>query len=235
MLLSNVSLILSEVAELKNSHDLSSFATTINPVFFHLLGSVKFFDSILKISDIEDLLNRMRRCHQICLTININIIGRNFIQKTNETFDYPLFIQCVTSTIGLCLVSLEASTIQLNSSINCIMKMINMLEYWIGITSSLFIYCYLGTTIRELGLRVADAIYLSNWNQLIYDNTYSKYHNQPTSNQIKYIIRTVLMRSQRPIIINGGLFYILSLQTFKALVGCSLSNAIILRELSEDD
>lgn len=66
------------------------------------------------------------------------------------------------------------------------------------------------------------------------------------------MIQFSLMRAQKPIIFKGGLFYILSLETYKAvskklisivipqlinllkLIGFSLSNAVILRQVSED-
>ncbi|XP_044003973.1 uncharacterized protein LOC122849346 [Aphidius gifuensis] len=40
--------------------------------------------------------------------------------------------------------------------------------------------------------------------------------------------------SQKPIKITGGPFYILSLETFKSLTALCLSNAVILRQLSEE-
>ncbi|XP_074102672.1 odorant receptor 13a-like [Cotesia typhae] len=158
-----------------------------------------------------------------------------FIAKLKDVFSYPMFIVCLDSTIALCLVSFEASTIKINSSVESITKLINMVQYWIGIVTELFIYCFLATKIEDLGLKTADAIYVCNWEQSMvnYRDNFTGEHRDEIL-EINQMVKFSIMRAQKPIIINGGLFYVLSLQTFKALVGLSLSNAIVLRQLAEE-
>lgn len=67
-------LILSIAVDIKNSHDLSSFAK-LDPLCFHLIGFSKWITGMLKIDDIEDLVLRMKRCHKLCLNYNENDTG----------------------------------------------------------------------------------------------------------------------------------------------------------------
>ncbi|XP_053593490.1 uncharacterized protein LOC128667463 [Microplitis demolitor] len=83
------------------------------------------------------------------------------------------------------------------------------------------------------GLKTADAIYSCNWERSMVNHKgkFSDKHRQITV-EINQMINFSLMRAQKPIFFNGGLFYILSLQTFKAITGFALSNAVVLRQLS---
>lgn len=68
------------------------------------------------------------------------------------------------------------------------------------------------------GLKTADAIYVCNWEQSMVN-----YHDEFIGDyrqiilEINHTITFSIMCAQKPIIINGGLFYVLSLQTFKAV------------------
>ncbi|XP_063974756.1 odorant receptor 47a-like isoform X1 [Diachasmimorpha longicaudata] len=157
-----------------------------------------------------------------------------FIIKLEKFTTGPMFVQCIGTITALCLISFEASTIQFNGSIEPIMKTIMMVEYWSSIVAELFLYCYIASKIGQLGMDVGQAVYASKWEQ-----SYVAYsmdiESKRTISTITTIIQFSIMRAQRPILITGGGFYILCLPTFKALVGLSVSNALILRQLQEDN
>ncbi|XP_074102673.1 uncharacterized protein LOC141529855 [Cotesia typhae] len=141
-----------------------------------------------------------------------------FVSKFKIVSSYSVFLLCFDSTVALCLISLEVSMIEINSSIECIMKLMSMAEYWSGVTVELFLFSFLATRIEELGLKTADAIYACNWEQPMvnYQAEFRGEHRRTTI-QINQMIKFGVMCAQKPIIFNGGLFYILSVQTFKAV------------------
>ncbi|KAK0093425.1 hypothetical protein PV326_013546 [Microctonus aethiopoides] len=165
---------------------------------------------------VQQFKNKLRNC----LIHHREIL--EFIEKLSKEMSLPLFIVCSQSTISLCLISLEVSTMKLDSSIESIMKASSLLEYWLGINIELSLYCYLGTKIQQLGLDIANAIYLCDWEQAVNLNGH-KYDNSTNDDQkaitnINQMIQFSLMRAQKPIIFKGGLFYILSLETYKAVI-----------------
>ncbi|KAH0567448.1 hypothetical protein KQX54_010057 [Cotesia glomerata] len=187
---------------------------------------------VLNVILLANVCFNFQHLNEILAKNHADIMIVRFIAKLKDVFSYPMFIVCLDSTIALCLVSFEASTIKINSSVESITKLINMVQYWIGIVTELFIYCFLATKIEDLGLKTADAIYVCNWEQSMVnyrDNFIGEHRDEIL--EINQMVKFSIMRAQKPIIINGGLFYVLSLQTFKALVGLSLSNAIVLRQL----
>lgn len=67
-------------------------------------------------------------------------------------------------------------------------------------------------------MKTADAIYVCNWEQSMvnYRDNFTGEHRDEIL-EINQMVKFSIMRAQKPIIINGGLFYVLSLQTFKAV------------------
>ncbi|XP_015121343.1 odorant receptor 13a [Diachasma alloeum] len=152
-------------------------------------------------------------------------------EKIKTITSFPLLVQCLDTIIGLCLVSLEASTTEINSGVECLMKLLSTAEYWSGINIELFFYCYFATKICEMGAGISDAFYCCKWEQSAGENE---------SNSLQRIkenkmVAMGIMRAQKPMEIAGGPFYVLSLKTFRTLTSMSLSNALILRQLSNQD
>nr|QNL14946.1 olfactory receptor 2 [Aulacocentrum confusum] len=177
---------------------------------------------------IDKYYRKIRNCmihHQLIL---------EYIERCNIVFSPPMFFACVNNTLALCVVSLETSAVKIQSNIETVVKLLSLTEYGTGITISLFLYCSLAARIETLGLQISDSINSCDWeffycNEDEYDN--KQYRNVAT--KISRNIQIGMMRAQKPIIINGGPFYILSLPTFKAMTGFALSNAIVLRQLSD--
>ncbi|XP_063974761.1 uncharacterized protein LOC135161262 isoform X3 [Diachasmimorpha longicaudata] len=166
--------------------------------------------------------NKLKHCVQ-----HHNQILEVFARTTTIT-SFPMLVQCLDTIINLCLVSLEASTTEINSSVECIMKLLSTAEYWSGINFELFFYCYFATRIREMGIQISDAFYHCNWEQYIGTH-------ESSALRTNKMVTIGIMNAQKPLEIIAGPFCVLSLETFRALTSMSLSNALILRQLSNQD
>ncbi|XP_057321809.1 uncharacterized protein LOC130665439 [Microplitis mediator] len=185
----------------------------------------------LRLSDSDLAIKKFKKKLRNCLIHHQEIL--EFVYKLQSVSSYPIFLLCFDSTVALCLLSLEATTMEINSSIECIMKLMSTAEYWSGTAGELFLFSFLATNLEELGLETADAIYSCSWetSMVNHKGEFSGEHRHITV-EINQMINFSLMRAQKPIIFNGGLFYIISLPTFKAITGFALSNAIVLGQLS---
>ncbi|KAK0160782.1 hypothetical protein PV328_008151 [Microctonus aethiopoides] len=148
---------------------------------------------------VQKFKNKLRHC----MIHHRELLEQVLFDKLTQIMSTPMFIICSQSTLALCLVSLEISTMKID------------------------------------GLNIADAIYMCDWEQAVNSNG-NKYDNSDNDNReaktnINQMIQFSLMRAQKPLIIKGGLFYTLSLETYKALTGFSLSNAVILRQVSNEE
>ncbi|KYN10181.1 Putative odorant receptor 85c [Trachymyrmex cornetzi] len=140
-----------------------------------------------------------------CVDCHTEII--KFI-KMLQTFSGPtMFVQCIETLLVICLVSFEASMIEI------------------------------------AGLQIAQSIYSCGWEFVVFE----KREQVDFGKQLKDVgrlVQTIMVRAQRPIVLTGGPFYILSLETFrvpallpgdhKKRVGCgllTLSHAILSRQL----
>lgn len=66
----NILFILSEIIDIKNSYDLPTFASHVNPICFHISGTAKWIFGIKRVDQMREMLEKIERCHQLCLKIN---------------------------------------------------------------------------------------------------------------------------------------------------------------------
>ncbi|XP_063974760.1 uncharacterized protein LOC135161262 isoform X2 [Diachasmimorpha longicaudata] len=130
--------------------------------------------------------NKLKHCVQ-----HHNQILEVFARTTTIT-SFPMLVQCLDTIINLCLVSLEASTTEIN------------------------------------GIQISDAFYHCNWEQYIGTH-------ESSALRTNKMVTIGIMNAQKPLEIIAGPFCVLSLETFRALTSMSLSNALILRQLSNQD
>ncbi|XP_044013872.1 odorant receptor 9a-like [Aphidius gifuensis] len=154
-------------------------------------------------------------CDILFVTILIHIRGHLLHEAYEDYSNGAMFAQCIENVVALCIVSLQVSILPFTTNLDSILELSSIIEYTIGIALELFVYCYLGTQIEELGLEVGDSLFSSNWEQF----------------EIYKILTFTIMRTQEPILITGGPFYIMNLATFKNLVYLSISNSVVLRQL----
>ncbi|KAF7988679.1 hypothetical protein HCN44_001252 [Aphidius gifuensis] len=167
----------------------------------------------------EKLKEKLKNC--VIFHDQILKVHENYLSYSNGA----MFAQCIENIISLCLVSLQASTMHYSPGIDFIVAFTSMIEYSMGIFIELFAFCYYGTKLEELGHEVSDSFFSSNWEKC----------NDKIQIKIQNILKLGIMRSQKPIIITGGPFYIFNLETFKKLAYMSISNSVVLRQLQTTD
>ncbi|KAF7414922.1 hypothetical protein HZH68_003411 [Vespula germanica] len=185
-------------------------------------------DTIVDVRTIEELERKLRYCvdhHRAVLKIS----------KDLESFgNLPMFVQCLENIIIICLLSFEMSVIEIKTDSESMTKLLSLLEYFSALSVQLYIFCFYSTRIYSLGLQIADAVYACNWEITIYDKIESTTKDKQLIMKVKHLILLLSLRAQKPIIMTGGPFYVLSLETFKSIMSFAVSNAVILRQLSEN-
>ena len=63
---------------------------------------------------------------------------------------------------------------------------------------------------------MADAAYVCRWTSSFEALQYKKQYSRG-NHKVKYLILMIMVRAQRPILLTGGPFYVLSLETFKSV------------------
>ncbi|CAD6208322.1 GSCOCT00003330001.2-RA-CDS, partial [Cotesia congregata] len=190
--------------------------------------------AILRFSDSDMAIKKFKSKLRTCLIHHREILEYVFLFFQIKIVIYVIWPQSrdfLTTT----MLRYELKVRGGNPTIECVVQLISIVEFWFAVTVDLFLFSFLATRIEERvnGLTTADAIYACNWEQSMinYDGDFTGDHRQ-TILDINQMISFSLMRAQKPITFQGGLFYVLSLETFKALTGFSLSNAVVLRQLS---
>ncbi|XP_018055303.1 PREDICTED: odorant receptor 13a-like [Atta colombica] len=212
-ILTNFLLLFSEIVALAMSNDLKIFANIIGAISMHAVGLMKWCYSIWKNREIIDLV-------------------RKFI-KMLQTFSGPtMFVQCIETLLIICLVSFEASMIKIAIDMESILKLWSLFEYFLCAALQLFIFCFSAAQLEHLGLQIAQSIYSCGWEFVVF----KKREKMDFGKQLKDIsrlVQTIMIRAQRPIILTGGPFYVLSLETFRVIIGLAMSNSIMLRTISD--
>ncbi|XP_051169256.1 odorant receptor Or1-like [Leptopilina boulardi] len=176
-----------------------------------------------KVKDNNLFEKRLRNCVELHKEVLC------FVEKLEIVGSPCMFVQCVQNIVIICLCSFEAATLQIEPGIQCLIQIFNLLEFSICIAVQLLFFCFVASTITKLGLDVSYAVYSSKWVSS-YDNLDYKIYNKKKNHLIKYAVLIMSARAQRPISLTGGPFYILSLETFKSIMGIAVSNAVVLSQ-----
>nr|QHN69096.1 odorant receptor 10 [Sirex noctilio] len=174
-----------------------------------------------------DLEKKLKECviyHQAIL---------KYLKSFEELISLPMFIHCIYTTGALCLISFQASIISETTDLASVIKLWSLVEYFLFTCYQCFCFCFYASYIATVGLQVANSAYYSSW-ELIMHNKHEKFNNIGRSEirNVKCFMQMIIMRSQQPILLNAGPFYVLSLETFKALLGMAISYSIVLRRVN---
>ncbi|XP_071645983.1 uncharacterized protein [Temnothorax longispinosus] len=173
---------------------------------------------------LEDKLKKCVDCHTEIL---------KFL-KMLQTFTGPaMFLQCVDTLSILCLISFEASVIKIAIDIESIMKLLALLEYFLLSAFELFAFCFCATQIEYLGLQIAHSVYSCRWELVdLKKKTYVVSGKQIKHCNIGRTVQIIMMQAQRPIVLTGGPFYVLSMETFRVIMSVAMSNSLMLRTMA---
>ncbi|XP_032684230.1 odorant receptor 4-like [Odontomachus brunneus] len=176
----------------------------------------------------------LRKKLRNCVDCHVEII--EFLNKL-QTFASPImFIQCIETTIVVCFLSFEASAIKLTMDEENLLVLINLLLYFIAISVQLGFFCFFATQITHLTSLIPISIHSCGWEVAIFDQKEeSNTNKQFKSSDIHILAQMIIVQAQKPIILTGGPFYVLSMETFRAVITLALSNSIMLRQLSDKE
>ncbi|XP_018314889.1 odorant receptor coreceptor [Mycetomoellerius zeteki] len=158
------------------------------------------------------LENKLKNCVN-CHTEIIKFL------KMLQTFSGPtMFVQCIETLIIICLVSFEASAIKVAIDMESILKLWSLLEYFLCAAFQLYVFCFFVTQLEHLGLQIAHSVYSCGWEFMaIEKREQMDFGKQLKLYNVGRLVQTIMVRAQRPIVLTGGPFYVLSLETFRVV------------------
>ncbi|CAL1677976.1 unnamed protein product [Lasius platythorax] len=204
-----------------------------------ICAQFQYINTILRRIDFDNVPEAMfilERKLKNCLDCHTEII--KFL-KTLQTFCGPvMFVQCVETLVLICLVSFEASTIKIAMDMESIFKLWALLEYFLAANIQLYFFCFFATQLEHLGLEIAQSVYFCGWELMMFKGRINQTENN-FRKQLKHcknigqLVQIIMIQAQRPIVLTGGPFYVLSLETYRVIIGLAISNSVMLRTISE--
>ncbi|XP_060825152.1 uncharacterized protein LOC132912060 [Bombus pascuorum] len=183
-------------------------------IIFHLCGQVE----ILKL-EFNKLSNENERTmeHFIVL-IKRHIYLLNLAKMLNETISFVLVVQLFTSCILICTTGFQFI---LELSIGNIVMAMKTFIVMSCLLVQLFAYSYVGEYLKRQMESVGDSVYFCSW-----------YH--VPKNIAKGIV-FVIMRSQDPVSLKAGKFFIVNMETYMNILKTSMSYLSVLRVMVNPD
>ncbi|XP_060824260.1 odorant receptor 94a-like [Bombus pascuorum] len=177
-------------------------------IIFHLCGQVE----ILRL-EFRRLSNDNERTmeHFIVLSKR-HVYLLNLAKMLNETISSILAVQLFTSCIVICTSGLQFI---IALSIGNIVMTIKTFIVLSTLLVQLFAYSYVGEYLKRQMEGIGDSVYFSSW----YDIPKS------VAKDIIYVI----MRTQDPVFLKAGKFFIVNMETYMSIVKTSMSYLSVLR------
>ncbi|XP_020287792.1 odorant receptor 13a-like [Pseudomyrmex gracilis] len=138
-------------------------------------------------------------------------------EQLENTFNLIFFAQSLGSTVLLCL-TLYMAVNPASSEDKEVSTVISYTLYIFCLLITIWSYCYTGECLITESTGVRDAFYKSDW-----------YNHSPMQSRL---IRTCMIRAEKPAILTMGKFCVLSLNTFTNLIKTSMAYLSMLRNFS---
>uniref|UniRef100_A0A340TB37 Odorant receptor n=2 Tax=Anopheles merus TaxID=30066 RepID=A0A340TB37_ANOME len=143
--------------------------------------------------------------------IQHHLILLRFCQLLENCYHPYVLLKLLQILLLLCFLSFMATVESLST-----MKLINVLEYFMLSMTELYLYCFLGQTLKNQGLKVGDALWKSPW------------HLCGASYRRRLLI--ILMNAQRPVRLTGLKLYELNLETYYTVLKAAFSYYTIIKK-----
>ncbi|XP_026823893.1 odorant receptor 13a isoform X2 [Ooceraea biroi] len=203
-----------------------------------ICAQFQYINTILENTDFHNATFALERKLKNCLDCHVQII--KFLEML-QTFASPaMFVQCIETLVLICLVSFDVATVEIAFHPEHIFKLWSLFEYLILSCIQLYVFCFVATRLEQLGTQIACSVYFCGWERWVFKECQSNFSGQKDG--LKYynikrlrLVQMIMLRAQKPIILTGGPFYKLSLETFKVIISMAISNCIVLRTMSETD
>ncbi|KAL0125368.1 hypothetical protein PUN28_004480 [Cardiocondyla obscurior] len=196
---------------------------------FQFINAILMKNNIDKMPETEAMLTletELKNCVN-CHTAIIKFL------KMLQAFSSPtMFVQCIETLAVLCLVSFEASTIEIAIDMESILKLWSLFEYFLCSAFELYVFCLFATQLQFLGLQIAHSVYFCEWENFMDFEKGAYLGKQSRRRNIYQLVQIIMMRAQKPIVLTGGPFYVLSLETFRVIMSMSMSTCVMLRTVS---
>ncbi|XP_051153388.1 odorant receptor 67c-like [Leptopilina boulardi] len=137
-----------------------------------------------------------------CVMHHVHIFRLN--KKLNDLFGSMVFMQFFASTISLCTVVYQLSKLSIMS-----LKFLTMFIMLSAFLVQIFLYCFFGELMIEKSLAICDVIYHIKWTTL--------------TEKTKRNLIMIMIRSRRPIELNGASMITMSVNTFVKILKASFS------------
>nr|XP_033206182.1 uncharacterized protein LOC117166374 [Bombus vancouverensis nearcticus] len=177
-------------------------------IIFHLCGQVE----ILKL-EFNKLGNENERImERFVVLIKRHVYLLNLAKMLNETISSVLVVQLFTSCILICTTGFQFI---LDLSVGNIIMAMKTLIVMSCLLVQLFAYSYVGEYLKRQMESVGDSVYFCSW-----------YHIP--KNVAKGIV-FVIMKSQDPVSLKAGKFFIVNMETYMNILKTSMSYLSVLR------
>ncbi|XP_046604616.1 odorant receptor Or2-like [Neodiprion virginianus] len=138
-----------------------------------------------------------------------------------------LLIQTTSSTLTICLTGfLMSRDIDGNNELG------KYVSYWAASLFQLFIFCWSANYLQTESIMVGQAAYeaYGKLMNLSLENNRRRYHRLAN---VPRHLQMIILRSQKPLKITAGKFYVMSLETYKNILSNSYSYFTILRAFAD--
>ncbi|XP_048268711.1 uncharacterized protein LOC100646010 [Bombus terrestris] len=177
-------------------------------IIFHLCGQVE----ILKL-EFNKLGNENERImERFIVLIKRHVYLLNLAKMLNETISSVLVVQLFTSCILICTTGFQFI---LDLSVGNIVMAMKTFIVMSCLLVQLFAYSYVGEYLKRQMESVGDSVYFCSW-----------YHIP--KNVAKGIV-FVIMKSQDPVSLKAGKFFIVNMETYMSILKTSMSYLSVLR------
>uniref|UniRef100_A0A182NRL4 Uncharacterized protein n=1 Tax=Anopheles dirus TaxID=7168 RepID=A0A182NRL4_9DIPT len=144
-----------------------------------------------------------------CITHHLLLL--RFCKLLEDCYHPYILLKLFQILLLLCFLAFMATVESLS-----MMKLINVLEYFMLTMTELYLYCFLGHILMNQGLKVGDALWTSPW------------HQCGASYRRRMLI--VLMNTQRPLRLTALKLYELNLETYYTVIKAAFSYYTLIKK-----
>ncbi|XP_020292359.1 odorant receptor 13a-like [Pseudomyrmex gracilis] len=190
---------------------------------FQYINTILTKTNFDNVSTLEKKLKNCADCHAEII---------KFLKMLQSFTGPTMFVQCIETLIGICLVSFQTSAIVVINK-ETILILWSLFEYFICLNIQLYFFCFYATRLEHLGTQISHSVYSCGWELVnVEKKRESNFKTQSQNHSIYSLVQTIILRAQRPIVLTGGPFYALSLETFRAISTMAVSNSVFLHTVS---
>ncbi|XP_077269723.1 odorant receptor Or1-like [Temnothorax americanus] len=158
--------------------------------------------------DFTERFGRSIRNHQRLLFV---------VDDFNEIFSVAMFVQMLSSTTMICLTGFQAALVIGQSS-----NTYKFAIYLMAAVSQLFYFCWIGNEVIYQSASLTQSQWLSKWDDVLFVKT-------------GRLLMLSMIFSKKAVNLKAGVFYVLSMETYTAILKGSYSFFALLNTMHSED